>query len=208
MVLPSRRSSMTMRRQVNDNAGHLVGWVIWESLAELVTVDDVVVPAEYRLRLPGADDQPSVDITFQVRNGAPFCAGIHLDAKSAGREVRACDMEAITGRFSQWSRAAFTGAAKQMEPLDPPLQNWAGLSLAPADEAEPAYDRAPKRRRRITDRLLAEVAELYRDNIDSESAWRAIRECYNVSPTTAGRYVMMARQAGHLPATTPGKKKA
>jgi hypothetical protein len=25
---------------------------------------------------------------------------------------------------------------------------------------------------------------------------------------TAGRYVMLARQAGHLPRTTPGKKKA
>ncbi len=199
---------MAERRPVNDKSGRLVGWVIWESLAELVTVDDVEVAAEYRLRLPGADDQPSVDIIFQMRNGAPFCAGIHLDAKSAGREVRACDMEAVTSHLGQWSQAAFTCAAIDKQALDPPQQNWSGLSLAPADKAERAYSRAPKGRRRITDRLLAEVAELYRDNVDSESAWQAIRERYNVSPTTAGRYVMMARQAGYLPATTPGKKKA
>ena len=52
----------------------------------------------------------------------------------------------------------------------PPAELGRAVAGTGPDEAEPAYDRAPKQRLRITDRLLAEVAELYRDNIDSESA--------------------------------------
>lgn len=32
-------------------------------------------------------DQPSLEVKFEVRNGSPPCAGIHLDANAQGREV-------------------------------------------------------------------------------------------------------------------------
>ena len=77
------------------------------------------------------------------------------------------------------------------------------------EQARAAYAAIDKRptRRTITDRLLADVARLYRDNVDNKP-WRVIAKHYNVSEATAGRYVVRARREGHLPQTTSGKKKA
>ena len=58
------------------------------------------------------------------------------------------------------------------------------------DEARAAYtaiSRKPKRRT-ITERLLTDVASLYRDNIDGKPV-AVIAEHYDVSEATAGRYV-------------------
>ena len=74
--------------------------------------------------------------------------------------------------------------------------------------ARRAYQQARKRvRRKVDDRLLGEVAALYREYFD-DRPWRVIAERFNVSETTAARYVVLARKAGLLPATEPGKKKA
>jgi hypothetical protein len=49
-------------------------------------------PVSHR-RPEGRDtDQPSLEVKFEVRNGAPRCTGIHLDAKAQGREVPQSDM--------------------------------------------------------------------------------------------------------------------
>ena len=76
-------------------------------------------------------------------------------------------------------------------------------------EARAAYTAISRKptRRTITERLLTDVALLYRDNIDGKP-WSVIAKHYNVSEATAGRYVVLARRAGHLPQTTSGKKKA
>jgi hypothetical protein len=55
--------------------------------------------------------------------------------------------------------------------------------------------------------MLAEIARVYRDNLDA-GPWQAIQDRFGVSESTAGRYVLLARRAGHLPATTVGKKQA
>ena len=54
---------------------------------------------------------------------------------------------------------------------------------------------------------LKEVAALYRDNVD-DGPWQAIMDRFDISESTAGRYVLLARKAGYLPPTNPGKKKA
>jgi transposase len=74
--------------------------------------------------------------------------------------------------------------------------------------ARRAYRDGQKRaRRKVNDELLTEVAALYRDTIN-DGPWRAIAERFGVSETTAGRYVMLARKAGLLPKTAPGRKNA
>jgi hypothetical protein len=80
-------------------------------------------------------------------------------------------------------------------------------SVDPA-AARKAYNAAQKRTRaKVTDKRLREVAELYRDNVD-DGPWQAIMDRFGVSESTAGRYVLLARKAGYLPPTKPGKKNA
>ena len=55
--------------------------------------------------------------------------------------------------------------------------------------------------------MLGEIARVYRDHLD-EGPWQAIQDRFGVSESTAGRYVLLARKAGYLPATTAGKKQA
>ena len=85
----------------------------------------------------------------------------------------------------------------------------------PAQDAADKAPKAPKdrrpRRRKITDDMLGEIARVYRDHLDGrgdEGPWQAIQDRFDVSESTAGRYVLLARKAGHLPATTAGKKQA
>ncbi len=59
-------------------------------------------------------------------------------------------------------------------------------------------------RRKVTDDLLREVAEVYRTNVDDRPT-QAIRERFGMPRSTAALYVRRARDAGHLGAAQPGK---
>jgi hypothetical protein len=56
-------------------------------------------------------------------------------------------------------------------------------------------------------RTLILVAEVYREHV-SERPTEAVSRVFGVSHRTAARYVQQARESGHLPETTPGKRKA
>jgi hypothetical protein len=62
-------------------------------------------------------------------------------------------------------------------------------------------------RRKFTPEFLAEVAEVYRANID-DSPIKAIAARYHVEYRQAAKYVEQARSDGHLPQTTRGKRQA
>jgi hypothetical protein len=200
-------ASVTARIPVEDTDGHLIGWVMYEMLQDFVKVEDVYVPAEFHLRLPGDADQPSLLITFQVRDGAPVCTAVNIEAKTEGHQVLPSDFEKLRNGLNGWSEVAF----KQV--MHTARQQSGGekaISLGSVDPvvARKAYNTAQKRTRtKMTEKLLREVADLYRDNVD-EGPWRVIAERFGVSESTAGRYVLLARQADHLPPTKPGKKKA
>jgi hypothetical protein len=64
-----------------------------------------------------------------------------------------------------------------------------------------------RRRNRITDDLLNEVARVYRQAIvDRRPPKKAIQQAWHVSEATAGRYIMRARERGYLGRTVRGKK--
>lgn len=64
-----------------------------------------------------------------------------------------------------------------------------------------------KRRNRITDDLLTGVAEVYRQAIaERRPPKKAVQTNWHVSEATAGRYIMHARERGHLGKTVRGKK--
>jgi len=61
--------------------------------------------------------------------------------------------------------------------------------------------------RRLTPALLAEVAQVYRARIDDRPT-AAVAAAFGVAHRTAALYVQRAREAGLLPPTTRGKKRA
>lgn len=191
---------LTARVPVHDESDALLGWVMWDEVGEFAELGEYVVPATFYLRFPNAPGEPSLQLTFAVRDGKPVCTAATLESKPQGRELLPKDFNDVRRDLTSLSEQAFSGVARVSGVHFP----------GPVDDAAArrAYRSGRARsRRKVTDELLREVAALYRDNIDS-GPWRAITERFKVSRATAGRYVMLARQAGHLPHTTPGKKKA
>jgi hypothetical protein len=77
-----------------------------------------------------------------------------------------------------------------------------------ADRARRAVYEARKARRGPVSRAaLEEVAKVYREHLEA-SPTRAVSLLLGYSERTAARRVQQAREAGLLPATTPGKRKA
>jgi hypothetical protein len=193
----------TVRIPVRDaKYGGVVGWVMWDELGTFAEVDGVYVPSEFYLRCPGDHDggQPSLQLDYGIRNGVPVCTAIRLESKTEGREVLPKDVEVVRRQLNNWNEVAITEVMRKSADSAPPLLETSA--------ARRAYrDGRTRTRRKITDELLTEVAALYRDSID-DGPWRVIAERFGVSETTAGRYVLLARKAGFLPQTDPGKKNA
>jgi hypothetical protein len=65
----------------------------------------------------------------------------------------------------------------------------------------------PPHRNRVSDELLQDVVQIYRQALNTgRPPKKAVQAALNVSQTAAGRYIMRARQQGHLGKTVPGKK--
>jgi hypothetical protein len=176
-----------------------------------VAVEGGYLPVEFHVDFPGSSGEPSAKATFTVRpDGSVGCVSVSLDAKRDGPEVKPKDLDAARLQLLDWMQLATMAA----------LQDADGKPVVPADddksvaavEARKAAARSfnearRKSRRKVTPELLAEVAQLYRDYLD-DGPWQAIQDRYGVSASTAGRYVLLARRAGLLPPTDPGKRKA
>jgi hypothetical protein len=179
-------------------AAHTVIW--WDEVGEFAELGDYLVPAVFYLRLPSSATEPSLQLTFAIREGAPVCIDVALKAKAQGRQILPKDFKAVQSQLNDMSEFAFTYVMRASEEHMP--------GMVDDRSARRAYQTGQTRsRRKVTDELLQQVAALYRDTIDS-GPWRAIAEADGVSETTAGRYILLARKAGHLPPTDPGKKKA
>ena len=201
-----------VRVPIEDGKGHLVGWVVWNDLDERVETADEsgTLPVEFHLVWPGTAEQPTAKMSFRVRDGYVECSGVSIDAKPGGPEVTTADIETVAQGLMGWRWVAalplLRGSQGELpsEDVDLPAQDAADNAL------KASKDRRP-RRRKITDDMLGEIAAVYRDHLDGrgdEGPWRAIQDRFDVSESTAGRYVLLARKAGHLPATTAGKKQA
>lgn len=168
--------------------------------------DGIVLPLELHLRFYGSSDQPSLTVKYGIRDGAPVCIGVTIESKAQGREVLPKDFDIIRRELANWSQVVIS-SVMQHEREQPEAATNAPHFVDP-EAGRAAYRTSQKgRRRKVDDRLLDEVAAIYREYIN-DRPWRVIAERFNVSETTASRYVVQARKAGLLPATEPGKKKA
>jgi hypothetical protein len=128
----------------------------------------------------------------------PRVRSVHAVARIGGSEVRSVDL-------------------RRLRPLEDVIEEaWRKVSIRPAtvvkvgdtvdardlliEEQEMIRTFRGLRlqaRRRVTPKLLAEVAEIYREHADDGAPTRAVREHFGIAPSTASSYVKQAREAGH-----------
>ncbi len=161
------------------------------------------VPAELHVVFPGDRHGPSLDMTLAVdESGVPSCRDLRITAKGGGRGIRDGDLRGV--RLEDWIEDLFAVASMRVDE-DAGVRH---LSVHDVEGAAKAV-RAARRgaRRKISDALLAEVAETYRANV-KKAPTQAVADRFAVSHRGASWYVRRARDQGLLPPTSQGRRDA
>ena len=210
------------------------GWAEWDRDREsFVQVGDRAVPKRIDAVFEGtADKGPTLHMTIEMRRGAPHCTELTIRAHPEGREVRGADLRAVrlegavddlaavasvdvvtADDGSTVFRRSLNRALRTAAPGEVLNATLAEFSRQVADEdGEHELAQATKTikearsgsRRRLTDELLTQVAEIYRANLNDRPG-EAVQAAYWVCPRQAARYIRAARDKGFLPPTTQGK---
>ncbi len=171
-----------------------------------VRLGDRLVPRQVELHFPGAGGSPSLVMELEVVGDRPECRALRLTAAPGNREIRDADLNGI--RLAEWTVDAFSLFAK------PILREEQGVVTAVRRADDGEYHEARRaltqaRRgaapRKVTDDLLAQVADVYRRNL-ADRPTQAVEKAFGVGRRQAAVYVSRARQAGFLGQTTRGKK--
>ena len=168
----------------------------WERLGE------AILPSPFTARFSFPDDH-TVDLEIRVQNGAPVCEEIHILRNPSRPSLDGAEIRRMPLR--DWVTYAVGLAA--MTHRESGYQGTHKLEPASPDETERIIGEARRRFRRntITDDLLRDVARVYRANQESKPR-DAVADTFQVAPSTATRYLKLARERGFLrPAPGPGK---
>lgn len=160
-----------------------------------VQLGSAQVPPKAEMTFEGSKGTPDATLRFEIRDGRPECTEIHVVAKPDGRGIRSADLVMIG--IDNITVAVFAELATElMTDEGDALRAFRDIS-----EARSA------RRNAMTREDLEKVARTYRDHI-SANPTAMVGRLLGVSHRTAARRVAQARDAGLLPATTPGQRKA
>ena len=174
---------------------------------ELAAVGRMQMPQRFTLRLFDHDSGgPNIDLTWEVRNGVPECVDVHIAATEQGHEIRVSGLAGVriedclerTLKWMLWPRVDDSD-----EPQLPDKTHWFDFGRARDAVAETRTTRAG-RKVTITDGLLREVADVYRDNVSNKPT-EAVAEHFGKQHRTAALYVKRARDRGFLGPATKGK---
>ena len=158
--------------------------------------------------MDGDKGAPDVKIKVEMRDGVPEVTEFRMVAKPKGRAVRTSDLRAWTSlegfALNEIRRAAVKRLPDGGENI---------FERGPADEREfwkirRDLQHAQDTRRGPSQEELEEVAEVYRASIDSKPTEAVEVQMGYTSRRTAARRVRQARDAGLLPQTTKGQKRA
>lgn len=195
---------MKFRRKVKLTTG----WAEFDQ-GDLVRIGDRGVPRRIEVTFPStADKWPSATFVIEVRRRVPVCTKIEIAAHDEGREVKSVDLRAV--KLEEWVENIVAETSVQLhdQPGEASYTIRGALSESEFKDAREVVRYARKgARRTVTDDLLKEVAAIYRENVGS-SPVEAVMNAFQTSHRTAARYVSRAREAGHLPPTSQGKKNA
>lgn len=167
-----------------------------------VVVGPMLVPEWVEVTFEGDVSTPDLFVRMEIRNGSPEMVDLRLSAHEVGGVLRQKDIDLkISDWFVFFSGLGFVA-----------IEDEDGtIAIEPVGTREGSLDvlleGRRRRNRQVTPELLQEVAVVYRDNI-GDAPTQAVRSHFNVGERRASKYVQLAREAGFLPATKPGKKKA
>jgi hypothetical protein len=146
---------------------------------------------------PDADsDEPAWTARFRLVDGVAQCRELVVSAPADGREIRSRDLRRLRledlaeDALARVADRRVTGEDGRVEVVrDLPRRRSGGRPARP----------------RITDELLAEVAKVYRANVDRNPTAAVAGHFGLASDRTARLYVKRARSAGHLGDAVPGR---
>ena len=172
---------------------------------EMTDLGQLMVPRTFTAHVSADDGSPDVTLRFEIRNGAPECREVNIQATEGGQEVRCSGLAGVriedvleealkqmmfgkklrnTGRLPRW--------------IPPAADDLGSLAVRDSRAARAA------RKVTITDELLREVAQVYRANLDANPT-QAVADHFDRAHRTAALYVKRARESGHLGPATRGK---
>jgi len=174
-----------------------------------VRIGDFVMPRRASAFVDGANGEPDLEVHFEVRDGRPQCVDVHATAKPDGRPLRTSDLHVLAldaMTLSVFARLALKSTydaetnVTTMVPIMDEREFWRAVNDVDAAVKAP--------RRGVTRAELEQVANVYRHNVDAKPVQQVAAIMGYGSERTAARRVQQARDAGLLPPTTPGKRKA
>ena len=175
--------------------GGKVGDLRWRTDTDLIRVGDVLILPRVDASMPGTGGQPALSLRVEVRQGVPMFTRVEFESGQDGRAVTGQDLNIARKMMAYWLDDIVELVSQEREP--DPARKRTGLG-----DGE-------RKRRAMTPEFLADVAHLYRANVDGQPV-EAIRRVYATSYRSAARWVDLCRSDEYqlLPKTTPGKRKA
>jgi len=185
-----------------------IGYIEWDFMSQGVRVGDRLLPPEVEVHFPSAPDLPALKMHLEVVEGVPQCRSLTIESKPDGREVRTLDLRAVA--LEDWIEKLYSLAATVIVE-ESPDGSWSGTQGFDEQElretARTIQQARAVSRRKITPSFLADVAKVYRANIDDRPV-EAVRATFGGSYRTAAMYVQRARAEALLPSTTRGQRRA
>ena len=197
---------------------------VLESSDELVRIGaQFAIPATFVAEVTPTDPaKPRCRLEIEIHKGKPVCSQLTVGRTEAGQAVTGSRLRTLP--IDDWVRRAADDVAHEVVGgQDVPEVIFEGVRYplrgGKVDDTHVAYRvagltltstwRASERAtdpRAITDELLQEVADIYREAlIRNAPPTNAVANEKHVSRPTAGRWVVRARRAGFLgPAPGPG----
>lgn len=166
-----------------------------------------VLPAEFDLEVSYEDGSPDLVLGFEARAGVPQCRRVELRSTQAGREIRSSDLRKV--KLEDMLEFAVVSVATVVE-----KEGQEGEAVIRTRPARTETERRGtlirmrmvrrEARRRVSDEMLRQIAQVYRDNIGGTPT-AAVAEHTGRAHRTAALYIKQAREAGFLGAAVRGK---
>lgn len=171
-----------------------------------VVFGNVRVPRHAVFDWVGDLGHPDMHVEFEWRDDRPVCVEFRITAKPDGRGIRTIDLREFS--IDKLASNLYSHLAVEVREGDKGIVVGRTLSEEAFWKARNGVEKAiTSPGRGVSEGDLQRVAQIYRDNIDGSPVLAVQHELGLKSARTAARRIQEARKAGHLPATTPGKRK-
>lgn len=171
-------------------AGHVV------TSQSAVTVGDRRVPKQMKALFSGAEGQPSLILFIEVINGVPRLTSLHIDRVDGGRELRQKDLRALAD-LDSWVEAIVARCCTRILEERDEGDRVTVVSVMDGSMRDSMRVISAARRgsrRALTGDVLRRIADTY--NAADHYGLEDVQQVFEVSRSTAARYIRAAREAG------------